>query len=324
MKHSFSFRLACRDDKSSIVRFLDEHWGARHPLVHLDDFFTYYYEDGDRLQFALCEAQGHIAALAGYIRANACEHPDIWISIWCADKSVSGAGMELLDALPRLCGARMAACNNIRPQVVSLYRFLGYEACRLPHYYRLADRSSYAVARIAQKTILPVADGPALLPVQDACQLAQVYVSHPELRPFKDLWYLTRRYFSYPRQHYDLWHLNGSLLATRTVPVNGTAVLRIVDYVGLPEQFPEFGPGINRLMQQVGAEYADCYCAGISAAQMASAGFCQRTETDANILPNYLTPPLYENTEYYYSTTESDRFLLFKADGDQDRPNLTV
>ena len=47
MKHSFSFRLACRDDKSSIVRFLDEHWGARHPLVHLDDFFTYYYEDGD-------------------------------------------------------------------------------------------------------------------------------------------------------------------------------------------------------------------------------------------------------------------------------------
>ena len=43
-----------------------------------------------------------------------------------------------------------------------------------------------------------------------------------------------------------------------------------------------------------------------------------------NILPNYLTPPLFENTEYYYFTSCPDQFVLFKADGDQDRPNLTV
>lgn len=324
MKHSLSFRLARQNDREAIVRFLDAHWDVRHPLVHLDDFFTYYYVDGDRLQFALCESEGRIAALAGYIRANRSEAPDVWISIWCADEAVRGAGMELLDALPRLCGARMAACNNIRAKVVPLYRFLGYEAKRLPHYYRLADRDHYAVARIAHKVIPPVGDGPALAPVESEQQLAQIYVPHPQLRPFKDLWYLTRRYFAYPRQHYDVWHLGDSLLVTRTVPVNGTAVLRVVDYVGLPEHFADLGPGIDRLMRQTGAEYADCYCAGISPAQMAAAGFCERLEEDANIVPNYLTPPLYENTEYYYATTQTENFLLFKADGDQDRPNLTV
>ncbi|WP_367924548.1 hypothetical protein [uncultured Ruthenibacterium sp.] len=324
MKQSFSFRLAKRSDKNDIVRFLDKNWDSRHPLVHLDDFFTYYYADGENLQFALCEAAGQIVALAGYIRANQSQTPDIWVSIWCADKKNRGAGMELLDALPRLCNARLSACNNIRPQVIPLYRFLGYEAGRLPHYYRLADKSSYSVARISKKRILPVEPGPFLQRVESAEHLAKVYTPHSEIYPFKDLWYLTRRYFHYPRQKYDLWHLNGNLLATRSVPANGTTVLRIVDYVGLPENFPDFGAGIDHLMTQIQAEYADCYCAGISPAQMERAGFCQRLETDENILPNYLTPPLYENTEYYYSTTHPEHFLLFKADGDQDRPNLTV
>ena len=35
-----------------------------------------------------------------------------------------------------------------------------------------------------------------------------------------------------------------------------------------------------------------------------------------------LTPPLRQNTEYYYFTNQPDGFVLFKADGDQDRPNL--
>ena len=235
----------------------------------------------------MCEIQGRIAALAGYIRANACEHPDIWISIWCADKSVSGAGMELLDALPA-CGARMAACNNIRPQVVSLYRFLGYEACRLPPITALRTVLPTRLHAL-RKNDSACGRRPGSLPVQDARQLAQVYVPHPELRPFRTcvpdapLLFLSAALRPVAPEWFSSGHTHGSR--------QRTAVLRIVDYVGLPEQFPEFGPGINRLMQQVGAEYADCYCAGISAAQVGICRFRQRAETDANILPNYLTPP---------------------------------
>ena len=43
---------------------------------------------------------------------------------------------------------------------------------------------------------------------------------------------------------------------------------------------------------------------------------------DGCIIPNYLTPPVHENTEYYYFTNKPENFVLFKADGDQDRPNL--
>ena len=83
------------------------------------------------------------------------------------------------------------------------------------------------------------------------------------------------------------------------------------------------GPGIARLMEEADAEYAECYCAGVPAAEMAAAGFAERDEACPNIIPNYLTPPLYENTEYCYFTIDPDGFMLFKADGDQDRPNIT-
>ena len=61
---------------------------------------------------------------------------------------------------------------------------------------------------------------------------------------------------------------------------------------------------------------------GIPAEIWQAAGFTERVEGDGCVIPNYLTPPLRENTEYYYFTSKPENFVLFKADGDQDRPNL--
>ena len=62
--------------------------------------------------------------------------------------------------------------------------------------------------------------------------------------------------------------------------------------------------------------------AGIAPQVWAAAGFRERLEGDGVVIPNYLTPPLHANTEYYYFTNQPEGFVLFKADGDQDRPNL--
>lgn len=146
----------------------------------------------------------------------------------------------------------------------------------------------------------------------------------PQLRPFKDYWYLSRRYFAYPFQSYDVWasETGEHLLCTRTVPVNGTNVLRLVDYVGEPGQFWLLGRAIDGLLHEAKAEYAECYCAGVAPECMEQAGFCARGPKDEAVIPNYLTPPLYENTEYYYAAQPGGAVLMCKADGDQDRPNL--
>ena len=55
-------RLAKADEKARVVEFLDAHWGSRHPLVHLDDFFNHYYVHDGRLQFAFAEQVGEAVA----------------------------------------------------------------------------------------------------------------------------------------------------------------------------------------------------------------------------------------------------------------------
>lgn len=326
-------RLARQQEAPDIVAFLDAHWGSKHPLVHLPEYLDFYYRpfgDEGPLQFAVAEREDRLLAVAGYIRANRLEHPDIWVSIWCAAKGENGAGLELMAALPDLTGARLVACNNIRPKTMVFYRFLGYTAERLPHFYRLAKRDHYTVARIVRRVLLPAGGRATLRLLPDEAALAACgYLPDPARRPYKDVWYLTRRYYHYPHQRYDVWavQLDGAvkaLLVTRCVPVDGAAVLRILDYSGPPAVFAELGKAIGQLMQDAQAEYADCYCSGIDKETMAAAGFCERLQEDENILPNYLTPPLYENSEYYYFTSNTENFTMFKADGDQDRPNLSV
>lgn len=333
---ALTLRLARPDEAPRIAAFLDEHWGEKHPLVHIPELFEFYYRPfgvGGPLQFALAEQDGLLAAVAGYIRANRLDTPDIWVSILSAAKFATGSGLELLAALRELTNARQVACNNIRPKVMPLYRFAGFTTGRLQHYYRLADRERYQIARVAHKTILPVSGSGALrlLPTEDDL-LSCGYVPDENHRPYKDLWYLARRYYRYPFQKYDVWGVLEdaagtavtALLVTRRIPANGTCVLRVADYTGAPAAFPALGTAIDRLMAEYGAEYADCYCAGVPEEAMAAAGFCARGEDDANIVPNYLTPPLYENTDYYYFTWDPEDFTMFKADGDQDRPNLTA
>lgn len=329
MSDSLTLRLARPDEVDRVIGFINENFDWRLPLVNLPEYFNFYYHNGEALQYALAEENGELLAVAGYIRANQSPAPDIWVSVWVAKKGHNGVGLDLMNALPDLTGASVVACNNIRPKTMAFYRFLGWYADRMPHYYRLSGQKTYTLARVTDRTILPVSGDLSLDLVSSAEQLATLGLPETPHTPKKDLWYLTRRYFAFPHLTYDVYcaRESGTVLAylvARVVDSGCGKVLRIVDYIGKDETLPRLGKAIDSLLHAAGAEYAECYCAGISSAVFAAAGFCERMEDSENILPNYLTPPLFENTDYYYFTNQPEQFVMFKADGDQDRPNLTV
>lgn len=324
-----SLRLARPEEAERVQSFINEHFDWKLPVINLPEYFDFYYRCGGELQFALAEAEGRLLAAAGYIRTSAGPRPDIWVSVWVAQKGANGVGLELMDALPRLTGAQVVACNNIRPKTMALYRFLGWHAERMGHFYRLADRPEYRLARLQTKTILPVRGDLTLRRVETPEALAALGMPETPHTPKKDLWYMQRRYFTFPHLTYHVYAALGqnallAYVACRVVDSGQGKVLRLVDFVGRDETLPRLGKALDGLLHACGAEYAELYCAGISAEVLAAAGFCERTENDPNLLPNYLTPPLFENTEYYYFTNRPEQFVMFKADGDQDRPNLNV
>ena len=327
MSDSLTLRLARPEETDRVIAFINENFDWKLPLVNLPEYFNFYYHSGDALQYALAEENGELLAVAGYIRANESPAPDIWVSVWVAKKGHNGVGLDLMNAMPRLTGASVVACNNIRPKTMAFYRFLGWHAGRVGHFYRLAGLPEYRLAKIADPTVLPAGGDLSREPVADAAALAALGMPASPHTPRKDVWYMGRRYFAFPHLTYSVYaaKAGGRLLAylvCRVVDSGQGKALRIADFVGDTALLPRLGAAVDRLLKASGAEYAECYCAGVDPAVMAAAGFSERKEGDANILPNYLQPPLFENTEYYYFTSDPARFVLFKADGDQDRPNL--
>ena len=165
MSSPLTLRLAHNHEADRLIAFINENFDWKLPLVNLPEFFSFYYQSGSQLQYAVAEENNELLAVVGYIRASNAANADIWASVWVAKKACNGVGLELMDALPRLTGASVVACNNIRPKTMAFYRFLGWHADRMPHYYRLSGQTEYTLARISDATVLPVEGDLSLTPL---------------------------------------------------------------------------------------------------------------------------------------------------------------
>ena len=312
-------------EKSVVVDFLNEHWGSRHPLVNNDTLFEYYYVDGDMTNFYVLEDNGDVAAVCGYIKCSEGENSDIWISIWCAKKGKNGLGLALMGAMKELTGAKVMSCNNIRENTMPFYTFLGYHPDKMNHYYRLADRNEYRMAVVNEKNIpeSSKSENTELKELKDIEAVKAVFEIPQGMKPGKDYWYINKRYFEYPHYTYKVYavyknDIAVSLVVFRVNESDEGYVLRLVDYIGSKDNFGLLSGFIDELMSVYNCEYCDMYCWGVNGED---AGFVLRND-DTNIIPNYLNTLWQKNIDYFFFTSDPDEFMMFKADGDQDRKNL--
>ena len=312
-------------EKQLILDFLNEHWGSKHPLVNHEVLFNYYFLDGEMTNFYVLEDDDGIAAICGYINCSSEENCDIWISIWCAKKGKNGLGLALMGAMKELTGANVMACNNIRANTMPFYTFLGYHPDKMNHYYRLADKAEYKMAVVNEK-IIPASEkieGVWLEEMKDIAQVEKTFAIPARCRPHKDYWYINKRYFEYPHYKYKVYAVHSgdavpALVVFRVNESDEGYVLRLVDYIGAKEDFRLLSGFVDELMAQFDCEYCDMYCWGVDGED---AGFVLRI-ADENIIPNYLNTLLQKNIDYYFFTSSTENFMMFKADGDQDRMNL--
>ncbi len=316
------------EKKYEIVEFLNENWGSQHPLVNNETFFNYYYLDKDMTNFYGYYEQDKIIAICGYIKSSNDENSDIWISIWCAKKGKNGIGLELMGAMQELTGAKVISCNNIRENTMPFYTFLGYHPDRLNQYYILNDSiTNFKIATIKNSptTLLNKHDNISLKPFNNIDELKSNFNMQTDIFPKKDFWYIENRYFKNPYYDYMIFGIYDcdickALVVFRLNESDEGFVLRLVDYIGNKADFSLLNGHISPILEKYSAEYCDLYSFGVDSI---SAGFTLREVDDENIIPNYLNPLLDKNIDYFFFTSNPENFAMFRADGDQDRKNLT-
>ncbi len=322
----YSFRTALPSDGEKIIDFMNANWGSRHPLVNDSRLFSYYFHRNDNLNFALCFADDKLVAVAGFIYANSMRS-SAFVSIWCADKKYNGAGLELMERLKDLVGVDVLCCNNIRPNTLRFYEFLGYHTGRFKHAYLLSKDKEFKIAEINNPVIIEPQPSDAVLIETDYIAQETLDKITEKLAIKKDIGYLDFRYKKYPFKSYRYFTLYEQdeiygIFILRVTEVENSRAIRLVDYIGTVEHISKAGVALRKLLSDLDCEYLDFYCAGIDDNILNYAGFSVRDDDDKNIIPNYTEPLDRVNVDFYYFTSSIENFTMFRSDGDGDRPIL--
>ena len=313
--------------------FCELHWGDRHPLIHNDEVFRYYYCRGDKINFlrARDTETGELLSVIGFIPSNGLASPDVWISYVLSKKGAPlNLGFHMVEKVCEITNCRALGVNNVRKKVRGLYEFLGYSLVPFSHYYRLnGNKTDYSLCIPKERVIAPVFKSDAeFFRINDEKELSCFdFENYAQFTPFKDFDYFKHRFFENPWIKYEVFGMlkDGVVLALcvlRVLEHEGACVLRLVGFVGAREEFACVGGLLDRLIKERNADFADVYVYGIGEEALNKAGFVLRKERDESIIPDYLTPPLFENVDFYSVVDDTEKYLMFRADGDQDRPNM--
>lgn len=324
-------RFAKEKDIDNIMEFIDVYWKKGHILGNNKSFFKYEHLLEEGVSYVISEnGEGIIEAILGYIPYGK-SYRDVMTVMWKANHTARPSlGMELFNFLKENGDVRIIASPGSNKKLEGLYRYLGYQFGAMRHWYRLnSKKDNFFIAKVVDTTVLE-SKGTVDSSLFDSWEELDLNFDWERYKssspkPYKEKWYIKKRYFEHPIYKYIVYGIKNKtektelLLVFRKVEVNGSSVLRLLDCIGNYNLLEGIGTLLDRLMVEVDAEYIDCYEIGLDETIMISAGFLKTKETE-NIIPNYFAPFVQENIDIYYFSTDKD-IVLFKGDGDQDRPN---
>ena len=326
----YEIRQARFEEINEIMDFIENHWKKGHIFGKNREFFEYEFVIDGKVNFYIAKNRktNEIESLQGFLYAS---HPekkkDVWGSIWKTRTDHPNKpflGLELNDRLHEEYGFRSGAGVGINPNTaLPLNKSLGAYCSKMNHYYRLANCTEYKIAKIKEKIILPKNQQiKQITPqkVNSIDELKQVFdfSSVENVFPLKDDWYINHRFFNHPIYKYDVYSIPNAFFVTRVQEYNNSKILRIVDYLGDHSSFAGLYDFFEKLLNEY--EYVDFYNLGFEHEYLEMAGFIRNEFESENIIPNYFAPFVQKNIEVYVSAS-NDKYIFFKADADQDRPN---
>lgn len=321
-------RFANKNDIDGIMEFIDTYWKKGHILGSNRKFFEYEHllTDGD-VTYVISEQEHKINAILGYIPYGK-NHRDVMTVMWKVNHTVEPSlGLELFKYLKDNGDVRIMASPGSNPKLKELYHYLGYSFGKMIQWYRLRPLHTYHIAKIKDARIPEVQSHMDYL-LLDTWESLEKHFDfnsyHRESRPYKEAWYIKKRYYDHPVYHYEIFGMkNGDkvklLLIFRVISINGHNIVRLIDCIGEFSLMSDITELLDDVLEKYHAEYVDCYETGLPDKWMTDAGWI-KTEDTTNIIPNYFAPFTQKNVDIFYFSSDAD-IVLFKGDGDQDRPS---
>jgi hypothetical protein len=336
----YIFRVATIHDVDRIMSFIREYWKADHILGNDREFFLYEHGNGDQTNFVICEDKetAEFVGMHGFIpysRDKSSRHICGVMTMVKKDAIIPMLGVELIKRFIEImqyqtyCGIG----TNPKTMVPLVKRLFHRYVGRMDHYYRLNDNvDNFIIAKIVNRSHSLLqseeVNQTELVEFKSFEELKRRFVLNKSYRflPFKEDWYIEKRYFNHPIYHYKVWGISvdgvaTALLIGREVKHDDSKILRLVDFIGNIEDLGTINHSVKDIIEHNGYEYADFMLHGVPEEIMNQAGFVRKITEEGNIIPNYFEPFVQSNVEIWFEASNED-MIIFRADADADRPSI--
>lgn len=325
-------RYADYNDIPNIMQFIDRYWRKGHIMSKDRRLFEFQHLWESEVSFVISENKSKdLDGILGFIPYDD-KNRDVMLAIWKTIKTDDTMlGIKMLQFLQNSQDVKSISAPGINWKTTRpIYHFLGFETGVMKHWYRLGKVDEYRIALVKDDRIPEYMDIMSGTDIQEYLDFESLLHGFPledvlirPGHPYKSPEYLKRRYYRHPVFQYLKYGIKKDgmklLIILRIQEYNGATALRLVDGIGDEELFRYFTQCLDGLIEKYHCEYADIYETGIDKTILKEAGWTLASETD-NIIPEYFAPFERRNIDICYMSSIPDA-VLFKADGDTDRPN---
>jgi hypothetical protein len=337
--NNMSISLASINDISEIMSFINSEWKEGHILARDPNFFRYEHQSGNQVNFVISKNGNlHIDGVLGFIPTALEEESDVFTVIWKVSRNNQNPilGIQLLQYLQTVKNVKTVLSVGINKKTVGIYKYLGMYTDSLDQFVMVNKNiQEFKIAKvdtIKDFNNIPISpvESYVIKNVKNDLELSDFdFEKYRHNIPFKNKKYFNKRYFQHTIYNYVVYamYINDEIVGlavTRVQSFNDSKVLRIVDFIGDDNYFEHFGGFFMELIMKEGYEYADFYSFGLDKEILRRAGFyiIDPLKEDL-IIPNHFSPYVQKNITILFFV-DSDKIInlkLYKADGDQDRPN---
>lgn len=328
--------IASINDTDNIMKFMNDIWRENHILSKHKELFLHEFKVKDRLNFILAKDDNqNIVGLFGFIKYNNELSPDIAGSLWKVDPDYKEPmlGLKLRNYFVKNIKHNFFAAPGAGLQTKSIYKIVKMNWHRMNQFYLVNDKLNkhvISVNPISRKRFKPkYSNNIYIKKILSSEDLKEFNFEIDNVVPKKDIWYINKRFFTYPIFKYDVYalYINDeikNIFICRESPAKGSIAYRIVEFLGKLNYLEFISTYLYDYMVEKNFEYIDFVSYGFSKELFLNAGFEDLNFDEENtIIPNFFEPFVAKNIPVYSVSYETDKnFRQVKSDGDQDRPNF--
>lgn len=334
----------CKEvDKPKLLDFLKTYWKEDHILVKSPEFLEWQHGNSSKgLNFMIAkDSDDEILAIYGFIPQSHFDNDipykygknEAWGAIWKIrpDCRIPGLGVHVLRKVfaqfDFVCGIGLSDMSK------KIYQSMKCEMHNMRQYYVLNPSiQDFHIAEVYSHDYTLINTYKSNIEIKDIQNVRDIKLEH-KYRPIKTVTYLLNRYANHPVYNYQFIGCYSNeeikcILVYRIITVGGRTCARIVDIYGDIDNIKGLGFKLQEyLSSKPNMEYFDIYNYGLDEDIFIKNGFKEVIYNQKNIIPNYFEPFVKKNVDlqFFYLSKEKDtRYVLFKGDSDQDRPNYFI